>query len=872
MQEYKRISIICIFICISIAVGATYMNTTDSDFGDYDLNHNAQTAGNNINTGGWAVGGGGLQQYNETQAYNGSLSIMASAVGSPTPIQTHNDSFHTQQITFFVRPHKDKSLFQGYFKFYSGAAATFFGLGNDFDANNWVCNENGAGWQNCGLAFTWDKWFNVTVNISSGQIMEIWVNNTKCPCNYNVSQDTITQFMFYMQESSDYQMTYFVDDLKGGNYTAEPAPPNNDNYSIGDIFLRNLSSLNYIGKVKEGENFLVLFNYTNSTAGTIGVGTCNTTLSNGILEYAASNSDYTLCSGTCDYSTYLEEANFRTNNSYKQDFVHLQACNVLTSSGSIQVNISCGSNAYSELVLPSEIPLCSAGYSDTYVYTSICSGHTSVNFSTSYKGDVGSRKLIHEIDLDREYYWLLANLTYNATTTLYNSLGNFEYYAHSSQNISVNCTSTYDIRYNITYSENFTIVNIAPKIYFGTVNTSLGFTNLTNNVVIEYAAGIWNFYTSVIDDDLTSVNYTFYNSSGMIYSYSAAKSVTVNTSNELFVDFTEGNRYNLTINATDSFGNSTKAAILFNITDTTLPTYTGFSNTSVTENTLYTWNATLSDQYLWGFNITCTNGFNYSITGIAASSYNFINSTNISETTTCYFNITDAHTAEAISDLYFDKTLGENKFTFDNIELSTDQEINDFTFKKLLDRYNFCIELSKPELHLDINIPETCVKYPSEDYKGWYVCNNEYWLDFEGSYPVTSYWDHVTIDLTKTEETNICFNSIGELNKVSGTQLIEAVPVFNPYQKTLIESTYWFNFNSLNTSSTAGILLFFFIFIILVGALIYSEYTKIPIIFVLTGIIWFFFSLLIYSIISAVVGILLAILSFFIIIRGFFFL
>lgn len=657
-----------------------------------------------------------------------------------------------------------------------------------------------------------------------------------------------------------------------GNWTAEGTA----NSSTVDILIQNRTSLNYLAVLDESENFFIMANFTDDADGSaitkeLG-GTCNSTLLNAIIEEEATSSGFELCLSGCDNKTYSQEANFHTNLSYYRDFIRVEACHQQIAQQSLQANISCGGNVYSENILPQQIPFCSDGYGEVFIYSSVCSNYDNVNFSISFSGGVQRRKLINELELDREYFTHYDNLSFNTTTNLWQTNHTYEFYAHGSKKIEVNCSSTADVNFNNTVSENFTIVNRLPIINFLSVNTSLELLNLTSEVLIEYASGIWNFIISISDDDLHNINYSFFNNTGgLVYSTNSSKPIILNTSDGLFANFVDGNPFNLTVNATDTKGNSTEVDLLFNVTDTLNPTYTGFDNTSVTINSFHTWNATLSDEYLWSFNIMCDNGHNDSVTEIAATSFSYTNFTNITSDTVCNFNISDGHTALSINDIAFTKNLVDNKLIFDDIELTLEQEIKDFSFTKQVDRYNFCIEPTEKVLHLDIQIPESCIKYPSEDYKGWYVCKNKYWLDFESDYKVDSYYDRVTIDLSKVDDKIICFNSIGELNTVSGSQLIQATAVPNVYDEKLIEHTNWFNLDAITTTTTAGVLMYFFIFIILVGMLIYSEFTKIPALFVLTAIIWFFFAILIFALISAVIGILLIVLSLFIGIRGFMF-
>lgn len=88
-----------------------------------------------------------------------------------------------------------------------------------------------------------------------------------------------------------------------------------------------------------------------------------------------------------------------------------------------------------------------------------------------------------------------------------------------------------------------------------------------------------------------------------------------------------------------------------------------------------------------------------------------------------------------------------------------------------------------------------------------------------------------------------------------------------PYNHTL-QPEEWVR--PFDLSTTAGVLLLFFLFAVIVAIVIYAEYIKIPIVFVFDGILGFFFGWIIYYQVMAIMGVILIIFSFFIMIRGIF--
>lgn len=88
------------------------------------------------------------------------------------------------------------------------------------------------------------------------------------------------------------------------------------------------------------------------------------------------------------------------------------------------------------------------------------------------------------------------------------------------------------------------------------------------------------------------------------------------------------------------------------------------------------------------------------------------------------------------------------------------------------------------------------------------------------------------------------------------------------YDNTIIDTTNWFNTDALDTSTTSGALMYFFLFMLMLAIVVYAEVTQIPIYFLIAGVLGMFFTFLIYTKISAIIGIGLFILSFAIMMRG----
>ena len=92
----------------------------------------------------------------------------------------------------------------------------------------------------------------------------------------------------------------------------------------------------------------------------------------------------------------------------------------------------------------------------------------------------------------------------------------------------------------------------------------------------------------------------------------------------------------------------------------------------------------------------------------------------------------------------------------------------------------------------------------------------------------------------------------------------------SPYNVNLLKNTNWFNTEVLDLSTTAGVLLMFFIFALIVGLVVLSEVTGIGAMMSLSGIVIGFFGWLIYVSISVIIGIFIIILGLGYILRGVF--
>jgi hypothetical protein len=121
----------------------------------------------------------------------------------------------------------------------------------------------------------------------------------------------------------------------------------------------------------------------------------------------------------------------------------------------------------------------------------------------------------------------------------------------------------------------------------------------------------------------------------------------------------------------------------------------------------------------------------------------------------------DAHTNLMIADM--DVIKSKDQITFNGISIKSKDSTKSTEYSKALDRYSFSFVYHTPKYEIQIQLPPSCVRVLKSDYLGHYVCDNKYWVDFEGDHTVTTKGNLVTVRTDKPKA-RFDFNSIGELN------------------------------------------------------------------------------------------------------------
>ena len=552
------------------------------------------------------------------------------------------------------------------------------------------------------------------------------------------------------------------------------------NSSTIDLLFSNRSG-NFKTVFDEGENFNIFVNYTNTTAPiTNSTGFCNITLIDGIDEVEGNQALRSICSTGCTIpSLEKTEVNFNSALNAVNDSIRFKTCHSQILSGDVSVTFQCGILTITEVISYLSIPKCDVGMAQISIENDVCVGSEKVNFTISSPVIYNKRKNISEIDFDREYSTHTVIAEYNASVEMWQSPHDHEYYEHGSKSISANCSSS-NPQFNNSVTESITIVNIPPSIIFSGVRTLLGFTSSAAPMIIEYADGLWNWSVSVSDDDLTSFNVSWYNSSnGLIANYSNIVTDTVLlTISELFNDFT--NPYSINISAIDSMGNTSYLSRSFNVTDTTNP-YCDFETRVRASDDNQTFSVTCSDENFFSLNVTCpANNWSFSVEGLNVPVYFFNQTPILNVTDTCIFEYCDGHTAPLLlndwavddkDDLEFfmdSKPVGKFWVERDGTEYNYDMKPGKISFgfvdnSKSIDNWYSIFYNASPNSYY----------FKSDKYKAWIVdANSRTAFDLNGlSEDVNviernnGLWEIRFF----SKERSFSFESIVELNCVSGS-------------------------------------------------------------------------------------------------------
>lgn len=585
-------------------------------------------------------------------------------------------------------------------------------------------------------------------------------------------------------------------------------------YGVGDLVFSNESDATpSLTSFDEDSDFYSFVNWTLSNGSVQESGECNITYSPGIVEYEGlfeEDTNYSICTSGCNSTSFLfNMTGAATTGATKDDF-HFLACRHASSS-SFTANISCPGASYQRTILNTEYPLCSQGMGVVHVNTTACIGQSAINLTLTTTATNAQRRVISDPDLDRYFSTQVDTTTYNDTLELWVGDSLHEYYTHGSYTINASCWDSANASFNVNVSENITVVNVLPVIYFGSVDLVDSIVNLSDLVQLEYNVEAWDWSDafSVVDDDERNYSVAIRNSSGSVlksWTGSLASAVSGLTTAAEFFRWFE-NPYNLSVWVNDSYGNYTNASIRFVVNDTVSPVITWVhpANASSFDKAAggqIEFFSQCSDPALYRYNLTVynisTSIYSYQEVNVLGTIWNnqtFIdvadfatlnNATNYSHSvmTLC----ADSHTGEALAESWLpEKDFVEDlSFRDQGISLFIKEKENIKTFEPVYkeDRVSFDIQLKTPSKTLTIDLYGTDIT-PVANQLG-YACHAvlsnpitkepAYWFDadmpgLESCKLVCLGSDHCQALVTLKEESKeLLVESVGEVNIYNETR------------------------------------------------------------------------------------------------------
>ena len=346
----------------------------------------------------------------------------------------------------------------------------------------------------------------------------------------------------------------------------------------------------------------------------------------------------------------------------------------------------------------------------------------------------------------------------------------------------------------------------APRIGNITLRVGSNETVLLDTQSIQYVNDTHEFFINYTDPDslISLVNVSIYNASSKIISY--IDKLHINTSSLIFRDFT-GNNYTLKVAVTDVDGLTNTSLYNLSFVDTASPVCVWYSPVAYTgvQNATVPINISCTDDSFFNFNITCDNGFNYSVDGLNTARYDFNNETVINSSLACSLYYCDGHTASTLKKEWFirpSKDRREIEFQAGN-SINTLRSMDNATlsYTKGYDRITFKAQYEKipySGAQFRYTTSPDAYHFKSKKWPGWIVDSQaRTWFDMVQETPGYDVkvvrWNYTTWDIYVTPPEDykggpeeLQFKSIGELNCVSETQYINFTVSGKSYKHSVV--------------------------------------------------------------------------------------
>ena len=613
-------------------------------------------------------------------------------------------------------------------------------------------------------------------------------------------------------------------------------------FDPADVYLNNVILVNedlieYVS-ISENDNFYVFNNFTKNGV-SFENSTCEFNALNINVHFAnESNNNFTLSDNTISLELAINEG--VTN--LIDDVIEFSVCKT-DKKIPVQIYVN---NVLHHIINKDIIPKCNIGTHNEINITTAYIGNNENNISIRCADCNGGNKQIviardkynDLLHFDRRFNNHTENLTFNATSQLYEYTNHLYHFKESgdNQNIFINCDN------NITqFSYNISNVNLSVNLI--SVN-DLSFINGAN---IE-ASEEYNFIFDITGDFVTFFEINFsYGNGTLINNYSNEY---VNISNLLING--EG-IYNISVSAIDDELTETFKQFYFIINDTTNPTI-AWNNPSILNISSYILNVeqfldfSFYDINLFAYEVLIYNPsgtlvINHTLTEITTPSRNLIFSyiPNVTGTWLVNATVLDDHTKEEIPP--YDNEIIDNKkikFKFKKIKVNKELYYNNVSIQyrgkydlmdvhttKFKDRYKFYFDTRLDgdkfikKVKQDFRVECKNIIYRSDSkFTAHFICpTTQNWVDFENedilSYTVDSCGtDCYDVSLTMNPIELLEFNSIGGLNIISQQATFE-VSVASVTEPSL--SLTNLNTNNLSHMVFLGILILIWLGVNLIG-------------------------------------------------------
>ena len=286
----------------------------------------------------------------------------------------------------------------------------------------------------------------------------------------------------------------------------------------------------------EGQEFFIFANFTyelNSTA-VYPDAYCNYT-ANGIIDeqyQTSTGTNLTICDSGCDTTNKTFTFTGFNTGGFIQDIYRFRLCRDTPASDNTFTIANNCSGVYTFNY--ATIPSCAAGYVNFTLTDGNCSGEPDRNLSIWSSAAAQNKALVivdsfGGVDMEHNH---TANLTWNSTSQLFNTVIIHEYYEHGTQIIDVSCHANTTGISNASVELSIVVVNIPPIIIIENAWWWLldNFVSFTSNLEGKYPLlSTFNVSGLVIDDDFdtTIYNLNYSNNGTLIHTVSTTEKQSV---------------------------------------------------------------------------------------------------------------------------------------------------------------------------------------------------------------------------------------------------------------------------------------------------------------------------------------------------------